>query len=103
MLQALGVADCPEQADGAAEVVDCEVGTTNVERVEETFEDVLEEGEVVVGVEGFVGEAVAWEVDGDGAVGFGENGEDVAVEVGACREAVEEEDWGDVGIGGAGF
>ena len=58
---------------------------------------------VVPDVERFVGEAVAWEVERDGAVGFGELGEDVAPEVGGSWEAVEEEDWGGVGIGGAGF
>ena len=44
------------------------------------------------GRRGFVGEAVAWEIEGDGAVGFGQCREDVAVEVAACWEAVEEED-----------
>ena len=54
----------------------------DVERVEEAVEHVGEEVVVVRGVEGLVGEAVAWEVDGDEAVGFGEGGDDVAVEVG---------------------
>ncbi|MBW2225082.1 MAG: hypothetical protein JRF54_12870, partial [Deltaproteobacteria bacterium] len=51
----MGVADCPEHPDGAAEVVDDEVGVVNVERVEEAFEDGFVEGEVVLGVERFVG------------------------------------------------
>jgi hypothetical protein len=93
------VADCPEHPDGAAKVVDDEVGVVNVERVEEAFEDAFVEGEVVLGVEGFVREAVAREVDGDGAVGFGELRHDVAPQVGGGWEAVEEEDWG----AGAGF
>ncbi len=46
------------------------------------------------GRRGFVGEAVAREIEGDGAVGFGQCREDVAVEVGAGWEAVEEEEDG---------
>ena|GEM_PF-3957473 len=53
------MADGPEHPDGAAEVVDDEVGVVNVERVEEAFQDGFVEGEVVLGVEGSVGEAVA--------------------------------------------
>ena len=49
---------------------------------------------VVREVERFVGEAVAREVERDGSVGLAELGEDVAVEVVAGWEAVEEEDWG---------
>ena len=56
----------------------------DVERGEEAVEHVGVEVVVVRDVERFVGEAVAWEVERDGAVGFGELREDVAVEVGAC-------------------
>ena len=40
------------------------IDSADVERVEETVEDVGEEVVVVGGVEGFVGEAVAWGVEG---------------------------------------
>jgi hypothetical protein len=70
-----------------------QVGLRDAEGIEQIIEGVGVEVEVVAGVEGFVGEAVAWEVEGDDAVGFGQRGDDVAVEVGAGWEAVEEEDW----------
>jgi hypothetical protein len=43
------------------------------ERAEEAVEHVGGEVEVVRGVEGLVGEAVAWDVEGDGAVGLATN------------------------------
>ena len=45
---------------------------------------------VVDDVEGFIGEAVARQLDRDCTVGLAELGEDVAVEVRAGWEAVEE-------------
>ena len=62
------------QTDGAAEVVHAQVLVADVEDVEGAVEHVGEEVVVVRGVERFVLEAVAREVDGDGAVGFGEAG-----------------------------
>jgi len=98
-----GVAEHPVEADGVAEVVHTEVRVVDAERAEECVEGVGVEVVVVRDVEGLVGEAVARQVERDGAVGLAELGEDVAVEVRAGWEAVEEEDWRDVGIGGAGF
>jgi len=100
---AAGVAERPVEADGAAQVVHAEVGVADVERVEEAVEDVGVEVEAVADVERFAREAVAREVERDGALGLAELGEDVAVEVAAGWEAVEEEDWGGVRIGGACF
>ena len=57
------------------------------------------EGVGVGGADG--GEAEAWEVWGEDVVFWGEEGDEVAVLVGGGREAVEEEDGGEVG--GAGF
>ena len=89
-----GVAEHPVEADGAAEVVHTEVRVVDAERAEECVEGVGVEVVVVRDVEGLVGEAVARQVERDGAVGLAELGEDVAVEVRAGREAVEEEDGG---------
>ncbi len=100
---AVGVAEHPVEADGAAEVVHAEVCVADAERVEECVERVGVEVVVVRGVEGLIGEAVARQVERDGAVGLAELGEDVAIEVAAGWEAVEEEDGRDAGIGGAGF
>jgi hypothetical protein len=66
-----------------------QVGLRDAEGIEQIIEGVGVEVEVVAGVEGFVGEAVAWEVEGDDAVGFGQRGDDVAVEVGAGWKAVD--------------
>jgi hypothetical protein len=66
-----------------------QVGLRDAEGIEQIIEGVGVEVEVVAGVEGFVGEAVAWEVEGDDAVGFGQRGDDVAVEVGAGWEAAD--------------
>ena len=71
LVDAPRVPDCPEQA---AEVVDDEVGVEDAECVAEAFEDVFEEGEVVLSVEGLVGEAVAWEADGERAGGLVNSG-----------------------------
>ena len=68
-----------------AEVVHAQVRVVDDERVEEAVEDVGAEVVVVGDIEGFVGEALSSEVDGDDAMGFGELGEDVAVEVVCLR------------------
>jgi hypothetical protein len=67
----------------------------DVEGFKEGVEEGFVEAQAVLDVEGFIREAVAWEVDGDGPMGFGEGREDVAVEVAGGWEAVGEEDWGD--------
>ena len=77
---AAGVAERPVEADGAAQVVHAEVGVADVERVEEAVGDVGVEVEAVADVERFAREAVAREVERDGALGLAELGEDVAVE-----------------------
>jgi hypothetical protein len=68
-VHALGAAQAPVHARGAAKVMHDEVRVVDAERVEEAVEDVGEEVEVAGDVEGFVGEAIAGEVDRDGAVG----------------------------------
>ena len=62
-----------------------EVCVVDVGRVEESVEDVGEEVEVLRDFQRFVGEAEAWEVKGDGAVGLDQLREDVAVEVVCLR------------------
>jgi hypothetical protein len=86
LVHAVGVAQGPVQTDGAAEVVHDEVRVVDAERVE----DVGEEFEVVGDVEGFVGDAVAWEVDSDGAVCFCERVEEavVVVDLRGCWDRV---------------
>ena len=70
-----------------------EVGVADVEGCEQAAEHVGVEVASVRDAEWFVGEAVARQVERDGAVGLAELGEDVAVEVRAGWEAVEKEDW----------
>jgi hypothetical protein len=74
--------------------MDDEVRAPDAERVEERIERAAVKWVVVRDVEGLIGEAIARQVERDGAVGLAELGEDVAVEVRRGWEAVEEEDWG---------
>jgi adenine/guanine phosphoribosyltransferase-like PRPP-binding protein len=64
--------------------VDDEVRASDAERVEERIERAGVEAVVARDVEGLIGEAVARQVERDGAVGFVELRKDVSVEVRAA-------------------